>query len=266
MNERANVIPGAEAWSSPGEGAAGEVGVLVIHGFSGNPVSTRPLGEAIAAAGYAVEVVRLPGHGTHFRDLGRTRYADWRGAAERALERMLGERRAVVLAGFSMGGTIALDLAAERCRNGRADRLAGVVTINALVVPPPNPLKPLSPVLQHLVPYLPPKLAGIAVDDIAKGGSERAYPWVSYKAVWSFGKELARVLRQLPDVTVPVLVAQSRGDHTVDPKNGDAIASAIGSEDKRQLWLDRSYHVATLDHDAGLLFDATVAFIARVAA
>lgn len=264
MSTRATVIPGAEAWSSPGEGERGEVGVLVSHGFTGNPISTRPLGDAIAAAGYAVEVPRLPGHGTHWRDLGRTRYADWRDTVDRFLERMLGERRAVVLVGFSMGGTIGLDLAAERCRDGPADRFAGVATVNGLVVPPPNPLKPLSPVLQHLLPYLPPQLAGIAVDDIAKGGSEQAYPWVSYKAVWSYGKELGRVLRELPDVRVPVLVVQSRQDHTVDPANGDAIASRVGTDDVTQLWLERSYHVATLDHDAELLFGETVDFIGRV--
>ncbi|MGH3443684.1 MAG: alpha/beta hydrolase [Nitriliruptorales bacterium] len=263
MSTRATVIPGAEAWSSPGEGTAAEVGVLVVHGFSGNPVSTRPLGEAVAAAGYAVEVLRLPGHGTHWRDLARTTYADWRGAVGRALARMLEDHRAVVLVGFSMGGTLVLDLAAERCRYGRAGGLAGVATINGLVVSPPNPLKPLSPVLQHLLPYIPPKAAGITPDDIAKGGSEQAYPWISHKAVWSYARELPRVLEGLPEVTLPVLVAQSRDDHTVHPSNADAIAAGVATEDVTQLWLERSCHVATLDHDAEHLFEQVNAFVGR---
>jgi alpha-beta hydrolase superfamily lysophospholipase len=60
------VLPGAEAWSSPG---GGPHGVLVLHGFTGNPVSVRPLAEALAEAGFAVEMPRLPGHGTHVEDM-----------------------------------------------------------------------------------------------------------------------------------------------------------------------------------------------------
>ena len=40
------------------------VGVLVQHGFTGNPVSMRPWAEDLAARGYAVEMPLLPGHGT----------------------------------------------------------------------------------------------------------------------------------------------------------------------------------------------------------
>ena len=56
----------ARPFSAPGvRDADGRlVGVLLSHGFTGSPVSMRPWGEHLAAAGYAVEVPRLPGHGT----------------------------------------------------------------------------------------------------------------------------------------------------------------------------------------------------------
>ena len=44
MIEKHPVLPGAEAWSAPG----GDVGIVVIHGFTGNPWSMRPLAEALA--------------------------------------------------------------------------------------------------------------------------------------------------------------------------------------------------------------------------
>src|SRR5262249_23658650 len=76
------VLTGAEASSAEGAASGPEArqrtGVGVIHGFSGSPVSTRPLAEALAALGFRVEAPRLPGHGTHPRDMARTRYADWR--------------------------------------------------------------------------------------------------------------------------------------------------------------------------------------------
>ena len=56
----APVLPGAEPWSAPG----GPHGALVLHGFTGCPQSMRGLAQALAAAGFAVELPLLPGHGT----------------------------------------------------------------------------------------------------------------------------------------------------------------------------------------------------------
>jgi hypothetical protein len=52
-----NLIPGAEPWSHVG----GPAGALVLHGFTGNPGSMRGVAEALAAAGFTVELPLLPG-------------------------------------------------------------------------------------------------------------------------------------------------------------------------------------------------------------
>ena len=79
----APTIPGAEAFSHNGNGN-GDVGVLVLHGFTGNPGSMRGLAEACAAAGFHVELPQLAGHGTAIEDMIPTRWADWSGDAEKA--------------------------------------------------------------------------------------------------------------------------------------------------------------------------------------
>ncbi len=255
----AHVIPGAGAWSADGTGTAGELGVVVLHGFTGNPITTRPLGERLAAEGRTVRVPRLPGHGTTPRDMAGTRYADWLAAAEHAVDEVLERCRAVVVAGLSMGGTIALDIAARR-------DVAGVVTINAAVVLPPNPLLPIMGVLQHLVPFVPPKLAGLAEDDVKKPGvSEQAYDRVPMKAGYSLTRAIPRVRASLPQVHAPALVVNSAEDHSVDPGDADVIAAELGSTDVRRLVLADSYHIATLDNDQALLEDAVVDFLADVA-
>lgn len=258
--ERHPVIPGAEAWSSGGDGP----GVLIVHGFSGNPVSTRRLGEDLAGEGFAVEVVRLPGHGTSWRDMARTRYPDWRVAADRAFERLASRVGPTVIAGLSMGGTIALDVAASRCRSGASANLAGVVAINAQVLDRDDPVSKLAPLLQWVLPVVPAPLAGITVNDIAKGGDEKAYSLIPSKSGYSFTRELPRIRRDLPEVDVPVLVANSPQDHTVPEKNSRAISELVGSEDVTELTLERSYHVATMDHDAELLTEEIAAFVRRV--
>ena len=44
--------------------AGGKIGVLLIHGFGGSPVSVDPWAQALHGEGFTVSVPQLPGHGT----------------------------------------------------------------------------------------------------------------------------------------------------------------------------------------------------------
>ena len=254
-------IPGAEPFSARGAGDRGRVGVVVVHGFTANPIGTRPLGMRLSAEGYSVEVPRLPGHGTSVRDLARTRYADWRGCVHNAVATLARGCDEIVLVGHSMGGSIVLDLA------GTGDHpVAGVVAINALVLDRTELLARAAPLLQHVVPFVPRDAAGLPSDDLAKPGvEEHAYAWVSARAAQSFIGELPRIRSVLGRVACPALVVTSPEDHTVDPANGDAIAEGLtGASRVERLATRRSYHVPLLDFDAELLEDRIVAFVADV--
>src|SRR4249920_1156269 len=97
------ILPGAEPWSSEG----GPDGVLVLHGFTGSPQSMRGLAVAFAAAGFTVELPRLPGHGTSVEDFLTTTFADWSEAAELAYTDLAARCERVVVAGLSMGAMLA---------------------------------------------------------------------------------------------------------------------------------------------------------------
>jgi carboxylesterase len=253
-------VPGAEPWSARGTGPRGAVGVVVVHGFTANAISTRPLGQRLAAEGYSVEVPLLPGHGTSSRDLARTRYADWRATAALAVETLARGCEHVVVVGHSMGGTIALDLAASG-----AQPLAGVVPINALVLGREQLIAKLAPYLQHVLPFVPRDAAGMPTDDIAKPGvSEQSYRWVSARAAQSLIEQLPRIRSGLATISCPALVVTSKDDHTVDPRNGAVIAEELGSSHVETLTCERSYHAPLLDYDAALVEDAIVRFIAGV--
>ena len=64
-----------------------------------------------------------------------------------------------------------------------------------------------------------------------------------------------------PRITCPALVITSREDHVVPPMNGPLIVELLGSTDKRLLWLEESYHVATLDNDKERIVEESLAFI-----
>ncbi len=254
------VLPGAEPWSSSGTGKRARVGILLVHGFTGSPASLRPLSEMLAGRGFTVELVRLPGHGTHFRDLMQTRYEDWRAEVERALAELRGRTECLVPLGLSMGGSLLLDIVAQD-----PSRVAGAGTINAPVLDRAGILVKLAPVLEHLLPLVPASAAGLTRNDIAKPGmDELAYGWVPAKAGNSLLRELPRLREQLPKITCPMFVSYSRADHSVSPENSQAILRALGSKDITELPLERSYHVATLDYDLALIEERFTAFADRV--
>src|SRR5262245_42173751 len=114
------LLPGAEPWSADG----GPAGALCIHGFTGNPSSMRGVAQALAAAGFAIELPRLPGHGTSVEDMKTTSWSDWSGAVEEAYQRLAGRCYTVIVTGLSMGGTLTLWTALQH------PKVAGIACIN----------------------------------------------------------------------------------------------------------------------------------------
>ena len=232
------------------------IGVLLVHGFSGSPASMRPWGEALAAKGYAVEVPRLPGHGTKWQDLNQVAWTDWYAEAERALDRLRADCEAVVVGGLSMGGSVALRLAEVR----GAD-VAGVVLVNPFVSSTRKELKAL-PVLKHVVPAL----KGVTNDIKKPGQDELGYPKLPLKGLAAVMDMWKVVVPDLGRVTQPLLYFRSSEDHVIDASSSPTVLRAVSSVDVEERLLTNSYHVATLDHDAERIFEESAAFVARVTA
>ena len=248
------VLPGCEPWSSPG---GGPHGALVLHGFTGSPVSMRPLAEALADAGFAVEMPRLPGHGTNVADLVETGWDDWLTEAERALTALqarTGDGKAVV-AGLSMGGALTLALA-----QGHPE-LAGIVLINAPVAPPPELAAGIEEMMAGGMEIID-SIGGDIADPEADEVSYDATPLRSFLTMLMAGED---VRARLPEITQPSLIITSRQDHVVNPGDSDVLAEHISGPVER-LWLEKSFHVATLDYDRAEVEAATVAFARRVTA
>ena len=230
------------------------IGVLLVHGFSGSPASMRPWGEFLSSRGYAVEVPRLPGHGTQWRDLNKVSWTDWYDEAERAFDRLRQECEAVVVCGLSMGGSVALRLAEER-----GPQVAGVVLVNAFLSSTRKELVAL-PLLKHLVAGL----KGVTNDIKKPGQDELGYPRLPLKGLAAVVAMWKVVVPDLGRVTQPLLYFRSTEDHVIDPSSSATVLGAVGSTDVEERMLEDSYHVATLDNDAERIFDESAEFIARV--
>lgn len=247
----APVMPGAEPWSAAG----GPNGVLVLHGFTGNPHSMRGLAEAFAAAGFAVELPLLPGHGTSVQDMIPTGWADWSRCAEESLERLAARcpDGKVVVAGLSMGGALTVWL------GGRHPELAGLVCINAVVEAPEG----MVDLVQGLLDQGETVMDGIGSDIADPDVQELAYPQTPLAPLLTMFDAATEAGEALARISCPVLVMNSPQDHVVPPPNSDRIAEGVQGPVER-VTLERSYHVATLDHDKALIEQKAVEFAKRV--
>jgi carboxylesterase len=245
-----SILPGAEPFSSDGS----DVGVLLCHGFTGCPQSLRPWAQALADAGYTVRLPLLPGHGTTWQDLNRTRWTDWYAAVDASLDELAGRCRSVVVGGLSMGGALALRLAARR----GAD-VAGVVVINP-AVKAEDPRLRLLPVLQYVLPSLP----GIGSDIKKPGSTELAYSRNPLRALHSLTRLWSDVVPDLPRVSQPLLLLRSVEDHVVPASSSTLVLRQVSSADVQEVLCEDSYHVATLDNDFDLIVKQSRSFIERV--
>jgi carboxylesterase len=229
----------------------GPVGVVVCHGFTGMPASVRDWAEALADAGLTVRVPRLPGHGTSWQDCNKSCWEDWYGELERTFDEVRARCDQVFVCGLSMGATLALRLAEQR-----GEDVAGLVVVNPALFTTRKDAK-LLPLLRLFIPSFPP-----IGNDIKKPGvTEPAYDRLPVKAAWQLSKLWLATNADLAKITQPLLVLTSREDHVVEPANSERLIAEAATTDKRQVMLEDSYHVATMDNDLPRIIEETLDFV-----
>jgi carboxylesterase len=246
------VLPGAEPFSAPG----GPHGALVLHGFTGCPQSMRGLAEAFAGAGFAVELPRLPGHGTSIEDMLETGWSDWSVHAEGAYNDLAARCDKIVVSGLSMGGTLTVWLAE------RHPEIAGIVLVNPAVEPPAESFREmLRGVLDSGTTVMPAIGGDIADPD----QSELAYDGLPVAGLLSLSDADDEIAAALGTIECPVLLMTSPHDHVVPPSSSDLVATSVSGPVER-VTLERSYHVATLDYDKDDIERRAVEFANKVTA
>ena len=248
---------------------------LLLHGLTGSPAEVRPVGEALARAGFRALAPLLPGHGTSPQDLETVTRFDVEDAAREALLSLRGARR-VYLCGLSMGALLAVRLAAKGfVRQG---------------VPPVSALALLAPAVEmagatwlftQIVGRLPafPGVIGKGARDIqARSGApppDRVPPGDpaprtaapddgSYTAVpWRWGRELRLLSEEAMAVAGRVraraLILHGGRDRTASVRGARRLSRALAGGAEVRVF-PCSGHVLPLDVDAPAVCDAIVSF------
>ena len=227
---------------------AGEVGCLLIHGFTGTPYEMRFLGEQLHAAGFSVGGIRLAGHATRVEDLAQCRWPDWYQSVEEGFEQLLRHSSRIVAIGLSMGALLAVRLAARH-----AAQVAGVVLLSpSFELTNPWPGR-LAGIVRSALPLLPESLLYLAkgasdIADPVEREQRPTYHRLPLRGVAELVDLQRRARAWLPSVGQPVLAIHARQDHTAPLSNLELLRAAVGDL-RRAIILEDSYHVITVDRE-----------------
>lgn len=261
MNKPAPYLPGAEPFFFPG----GDTGCLCLHGFTASPAEVRWLGEHLRDCGHTVYGQRLAGHGTDPTHLARTTWQDWYASALDGYHLLRQVCQSVVVIGHSMGGLLALLLAAEV-------QIAGVAAL-AAPLRFSSRLMARANLMKYPLPYTnqpdQSSLPQIIRDEQARRGEPARgrvrYDRWSTAAVAQLFELSRRAESQLSQVTAPLLLIYSRGDVTAVVEQSDAIASGVSSPTIQRHILDHSGHILTQDVEREQVFTWVADFVTTIA-
>lgn len=233
----------------------GKVGIVLIHGFTACPIDMKPLGEALNTYGYTIAAPLLAGHGLTPEELKNTSWYDWVDSASEAVKALRERCEKVIAVGHSMGGLIALSLAAE-------SKLDGVVSINSPIIYSDRNFH-FADRLLGKQEYLDKENKQTEISVNREGLPHYSYIKVPVNSFVSFNKAITPVQNELGKIECPALVVQSLEDKMVDPKSGRMIEKSIKHRHKDVIYWAKEDHYIILSAQRNKLADKIQVFLMK---
>lgn len=223
--------------------APGDSAILLLHGFGDTPQTFSYLAPALHRAGYAIHAPLLPGHGRSMAEFSRSSSAEWLDASRAALCELTASHPNTGLCGLSMGGALAIILAAEN------------PGLRALTLIAPYVEMPRRLIVAAAFHRLWGPLAGVvgasderSIRDPVERARNLGYAETTghlLNELWRLGR---RARRALPGVKLPTLVIQSREDNRIRPRVAERVMERLGATEKKLVFTEGAGHIITMDH------------------
>jgi carboxylesterase len=238
----------------------GEVGCLLIHGFTATPKEMSYLAQYLAEQGLTVLGIRLAGHATQPKDMARMKYQDWITSVENGYKLLKPLCKKIIVIGLSMGGALTLTFSSF-------NDVDGVIAMDTPYRLSTSPMYDqfrliFSKLFSKFVPYL------------KKGPADWFHPErfserISYDVnPTASGAELIKLLQilrvQIPKITAPTLIIHSIDDDYVVPENSEMIFNELTTSSKELFYIEESSHVITEDGNFEILFPKVYDFIKKI--
>lgn len=271
-------------------------GALIVHGLTATPATMAPTIEAFEEAGYAVLAPLLPGHGTTEHDLEKTTWQDWTAAVQAAYDDLAARCDSIYYIGLSLGALLGLHLAATvppavvtpavkptskrgpstgsplplefHCGDDRASKLRALAIMG-------TPLH-LSPAVRRLVPmvrYSPARWiytaspkdwkTSVADPEGLAVYKESSYARIPVRSVYQIYDLQHVVAAELGRIHTPTLVIHSCQDEVAPMSNVTVLQLNLIDPIPEIMWLEKSYHVVTLDYERDQVNQTILQFCER---
>lgn len=218
------------------ESGKSDLMILYIHGIMGSPLEFRRIADALNSVNYHGKALLLPGHGGSGYNFAVTQPHAWQDHVNRSLAAVRKENANIILIGHSLGGLLALQASLQV-------PVEGIVLINTPIRTRIS-FRQISLSLQVL--FRSRKSNNPLVSAYRESFS------VSIRDFWSLPLWIPRLLdirriakktmTILNEVTVPVIIFQSRPDETVKPDSADVLKRGLGAHVISLTYLHTSTH------------------------
>lgn len=230
-----------------------DLGLLLIHGFTGSPSEMRTLGNYLNGNGYTTYGPQLAGHGSTPEEMAKTRKEDWWNSVIEGYQYLIDKGyKQVVAIGLSMGGILSLKLAIEK-------ELKAVIPMAAPIFVHDKRIA-LSRWIKYIKAYEVKKIS--KEDHIAQYLD--SYDRTPIACAESLYKLMKEVKRELSKITIPIQIMQGKKDETVMHESANYIYSHVHSKIKELKWYEKSTHIMTLDREKEKVYEDILHFLDRI--
>jgi carboxylesterase len=234
------IIIGAEGFVLERPGAPA---VLLLHGAGDTPHPLRYLADALTARGFPVSAPLLPGHGRSVEDFARVSADELSAAARAHYDELRRSHPWLGVVGLSMGGALAVQLAADHRDVPALGLIAPYLAMPAVIDRAARFAwlwGPLAPVLRST--------DGLSVLDPVERERSLAYGAFTPAALRALRTTMQRAVDALPRVVAPTLMIQSREDNRLAVADAERAFALLGASEKRLQWITGAAHVITVDY------------------
>lgn len=253
MSDVAGIRAGAEAIDLREEGSHG---ALLLHGFGDTPQTLSALAKKLRSRGYGVSAPLLPGHGRTMVDFRKSGADEWAAAANNAFNDLRWRHRSVSVVGLSMGGALAVALAAD------------VQDVPALVLIAPYIEMPRSIRLAASTHWAWGRIAGeisaqnpLSIHDAIAREQSLAYGAVTGSRLYELLKVVRRARKAFSRVKAPTLLIQSREDPRCSSRGAEHAIEMLGAQEKKLVWTEGAGHVITVDYGRERVYSEVMSWL-----
>ncbi len=224
------------------------IGIMLIHGLLASPAELRGYGRYLAEQGYTVLGIRLKGHGTSPYALRDLSFEQWFTSVQHGFNILKLYCPKLFVIGFSTGGALALNLAAEN-----HPEIVGLVALSVPVkfVNPSFMLVTLLHNTNTLVQWLS-SFEGFKpfIENVPE------HPDINYchtpvRALYELRRLIQHTEAVLPGVETPTLLMYADRDPVVSPQSAETVYEKLGAHHKQLQMIKAERHGILMENLGG---------------